>query len=114
MNREFIDLRQDTWAACDDLKRTLPLEVNVEKKDKKVGIFYFMWHRGKGPLMDHTLAYTMGGVEEFEQVMQQGRLGFAHYWAQPYFGYYRSDDEWVIRKHIYQLANAGIDFIFFE
>ena len=114
MNRDFIDLRQDTWAACDDLKRTLPLDVNVDKKDKKVGIFYFMWHRGKGPLMDHTLAYTMGGVEEFEQVMQQGRLGFAHYWAQPYYGYYRSDDEWVIRKHIYQLANAGIDFIFFD
>lgn len=114
MDRNFIDLRQDTWAASDDLNRQLPLNVEVNKKDRKVGIFYFMWHRGKGELMDHSLAYAMGGIEEFEKVMQQGRLGFAHYWAEPYFGYYRSDDEWVIRKHIYQLANAGIDFIFFD
>ncbi|MBR5785330.1 MAG: hypothetical protein IKY41_01350 [Clostridia bacterium] len=114
MSKDFIDLRQDTWAASDDLNRQLPLNVEVNKKDRKVGIFYFMWHRGKGELMDHSLAYAMGGIEEFEKVMQQGRLGFAHYWAEPYFGYYRSDDEWVIRKHIYQLANAGIDFIFFD
>lgn len=114
MSKDFIDLRQDTWAASDDLNRQLPLNVEVNKKDRKVGIFYFMWHRGKGELMDHSLAYAMGGIEEFEKVMQQGRLGFSHYWAEPYFGYYRSDDEWVIRKHIYQLANAGIDFIFFD
>lgn len=114
MSKDFIDLHQDTWAASDDLNRQLPLNVEVNKKDRKVGIFYFMWHRGKGELMDHSLAYAMGGIEEFEKVMQQGRLGFAHYWAEPYFGYYRSDDEWVIRKHIYQLANAGIDFIFFD
>ena len=114
MSKDFIDLRQDTWAASDDLNRQLPLNVEVNKKDRKVGIFYFMWHRGKGELMDHSLAYAMGGIEEFEKVMQQGRLGFAHYWAEPYFGYYRSDDEWVIHKHIYQLANAGIDFIFFD
>ena len=114
MSKDFIDLHQDTWAASDDLNRQLPLNVEVNKKDRKVGIFYFMWHRGKGELMDHSLAYAMGGIEEFEKVMQQGRLGFAHYWAEPYFGYYRSDDEWDIRKHIYQLANAGIDFIFFD
>ena len=114
MDRNFIDLRQDTWAASDDLNRQLPLNVDVKDKDRKVGIFYFMWHKGTGELMDHSLAYATGGIEEFERVMQLGRLGFSHYWAEPYFGYYRSDDEWVIRKHIYQLANAGVDFIFFD
>ena len=114
MDRNFIDLRQDTWAASDDLNRQLPLNVDVKDKDRKVGIFYFMWHKGTGELMDHSLAYATGGIEEFEKVMQQGRLGFSHYWAEPYFGYYCSDDEWVIRKHIYQLANAGVDFIFFD
>ena len=28
------------------------------------------------------------------------------------FGYYRTDDEWVLRKHAEMLANAGIDVIF--
>ena len=114
MSKDFIDLRQDTWAASDDLNRQLPLNVEVNKKDRKVGIFYFMWHRGKGELMDHSLAYAMGGIEEFEKVMQQGRLGFAHYWAEPYFGYYRSDDEWVIRKHVQMFVDAGIDFLVFD
>ena len=47
-------------------------------------------------------------------VLGKGPLGFAHYWAEPYFGYYSSDDEWVIRKHTYQLVAAGIDFIFID
>ncbi|MBE7066568.1 MAG: hypothetical protein E7385_03340 [Ruminococcaceae bacterium] len=112
---EFIDLYQDTWAACDDLNRELPLNVNVSDKNRKVGIFYFMWHEGAGgELMDHTLAYAIGGIEEFERVLVSGRRGFGHYWAQPYFGYYRSDDEWVIRKHAYMLADSGIDFIFLD
>lgn len=113
--KNYIDLYQDTWAASDDLKRELPLEVKVSEKDRKVGIFYFMWHQGKDRgFMDHSLAYAMGGIEEFEKVMASGSLGFGHYWAEPYFGYYRSDDEWVIRKHVYELADAGIDFIFFD
>ncbi len=112
--KEFIDLMQDTWAASDDLKRELPLNIQKDGIDRKVGIFYFMWHEGNGPLMDHSLAYAMGGIEEFEKMLTMGSRGFAHYWAEPYFGYYRSDDEWVIRKHAYQLANAGIDFIFFD
>ena len=114
MSKDFIDLRQDTWAASDDLNRQLPLNVEVNKKDRKVGIFYFMWHRGKGELMDHSLAYAMGGIEEFEKVMQQGRLGFAHYWAEPYFGYYRSDDEWVIRKDMSMLTDAGVDVLIMD
>lgn len=112
--KKFIDLKQDTWAACDDLKRELPLNVASDGTDRKVGIFYFIWHEGNGPLFDHTLAYTMGGIEEFEKTLTMGSRSFAHYWAEPYFGYYRSDDEWVIRKHAYQLADAGIDFIFFD
>jgi len=114
MEKKYIDLYQDTWAAADNLKRELPLDVKGLQKDGKVGIFYFMWHCGRGPLMDHTVAYAMGGADEFEKMLASGPLGFAHYWAEPYFGYYRSDDEWVIRKHIYQLMNAGIDFIFFD
>lgn len=115
MMSDFVDLYQDTWAATDDLNRALPLNVNAKNKDKKVGIFYFMWHQGAGgELMDHSLAYAVGGIEEFERVMASGRRGFGHYWAEPYFGYYRSDDEWVIRRHAYMLCDAGIDFIFFD
>lgn len=48
------------------------------------------------------------------EVMQEGGEGHPHYWAEPYFGYYSSNDEWVLRKHAYMLADAGVDFVFFD
>ena len=36
------------------------------------------------------------------------------YWAKPLFGYYRSTDPWVIRKHLGMLADAGVDFLFLD
>ena len=99
MDRNFIDLRQDTWAASDDLNRQLPLNVEVNKKDRKVGIFYFMWHCGRGPLMDHTVAYAMGGADEFEKMLASGPLGFAHYWAEPYFD--------QLRRYVYRCGDFG-------
>ena len=40
------DLEPDTWVATDGLGRTLPTAgmVHAVRKDKFVGIFYFVWH----------------------------------------------------------------------
>ena len=113
------DVFADTWVATDDADRTTPVGTDTATPgDKKVGIFYFMWHnatqQGQNPLFDHTAAYLSGGVDAVWDLIPQGNLGFAHYWAQPYFGYYNSDDEWVIRKHGYMLAEAGVDFIYVD
>jgi hypothetical protein len=112
----FWDTYYDTWVATDDLERTLPVTyTNTVKKNKKVGIFYFLWHdRNGGPLFDHYAAYLEGGIDKVWDIIKQGDEGYGHYWAEPYFGYYRSDDEWVIRKHTTMLVNAGIDFIYFD
>ncbi len=112
------DVLADTWVATDDEERFTGVG-DGDLADKKVGIFYFLWHdvqrhKGDGQIYNHADAYARGGVEGLIQVMQQGPVGFAHYWAEPYFGYYRSDDEWVIRKHTYQLVAAGVDFIFID
>ena len=112
------DVLSDTWISTDDEGRLTETGTGVPS-DKKVGIFYFLWHDvnihgGNGKLYDHTKAYYSGGEEELIKTITSGPLGFAHYWAEPYFGYYRSDDEWVIRKHTYQLVSAGIDFIFID
>lgn len=49
-----------------------------------------------------------------KSVMMAGNQGQGQYWGRPYFGYYRSDDEWILRKHATQLCNAGIDFIYLD
>ncbi len=109
------DILSDTWVCVDDEGRVAGVENGVVK-DKEVGIFYFLWHDGSSsqPIYDHSLAYFTGGTDKLIETMKSGPLGFAHYWAEPYFGYYRSDDEWVIRKHTYQLVAAGVDFIFID
>ncbi len=110
------DLLSDTWTATDELGRTVTVEAPAPD-GKKVGIFYFLWHEtsnNKKPLYDHTAAYEKGGIDELWNTMKSGDLGYVHYWGQPYFGYYASDDEWVIRKHGAMLAEAGIDFVFFD
>ena len=34
--------------------------------------------------------------------------------AEPLYGYYFANDDWVIRKHMELLTNAGVDFLFFD
>jgi len=37
-----------------------------------------------------------------------------HYWSQPEWGYYLSDDEFVIRKHVQELSDAQVDVIILD
>ncbi len=83
------DVLSDTWISTDDEGRLTETGTGVPS-DKKVGIFYFLWHDvnihgGNGKLYDHTKAYYSGGEEELIKTITSGPLGFAHYWAEPYF-----------------------------
>ncbi len=107
-----------TWVATDDLGRTTPTSATLgERTDKEVGIFYFLIHSddmGGRYVNDVTRFYLEGGTALVAQKLSSfaGRNGA--YWAEPYFGYYSSHDEWVYRKHAYMLAAAGVDFIFLD
>ncbi len=114
---ENRDLFADTWVGTDGADRPVTSEETPAPRDRKVGIFYFLWHEANMnglPLYDHTKAYLEGGMDRLWEEIVSGPLGFAHYWAEPYFGYYASDDEWVLRKHATQLSAAGVDFVYFD
>ena len=38
----------------------------------------------------------------------------ACFWGEPLFGYYRTTDPWVLRKHAEMLADAGVDAVVFD
>lgn len=37
-----------------------------------------------------------------------------HFWGEPVWGYYRENDEWVMRKQIEMLTMAGVDFLMLD
>ena len=113
------DVFADTWTATDDVGRSMP-ENAKEVDDSLIGMFYFLWRDADQETLnpigatDHYKAYLEGGIDKLWEEMQVGGEGHPHYWAEPYFGYYSSNDEWVLRKHAYMFAEAGIDFLFFD
>lgn len=113
----YRDVFSDTWAMTDELGRSAPAYQSADDapKDKKVGMFYFLWHNNSNmTLYDHNALYLSGGMNAVMNLYNNGPIGAAEYWAEPYFGYYRSDDRWIIRKHAEMLSQAGVDFVFFD
>lgn len=124
--------RADEWAATDGLGRTLaPGSYPAPKKDRYVGIFYFIWqgahgydrHVAGGPgggVVPKSPGDTVSPYDITEMLKanptnpQYGPVHAFHHWGEPYFGYYLPDDEWIIRKHAQMLTDAGIDVIIFD
>jgi hypothetical protein len=113
------DTFSDTWVATDDLGRSLPaaIEVGPPRQDRFVGIFYFLW----------LGAHERGGPHDISRILEQdpaamekpdsplwGPMHAMHHWGESIFGYYRSDDPFVLRKHAQMLADAGVDTVIFD
>ncbi len=108
----------DTWVATDGLGRALPTsaETGPPRAGKTVGMFYFLTfdHGQPGPY-DNTqiLAAHPEALQDVHNPAW-GPLNTAHYWGEPLFGYYASDDEYVLRKHAQMLSAAGVDVVIFD
>ena len=111
------------YAATDDLGRSLysASEVGVigDNGEHYVGLFYFLWHGKHSPtdkiynlqeILDSTPKSDWGKLS----TGKYGRVGELHWFAEPLYGYYYINDEWVLRKHMELLTNAGVDFLFFD
>ncbi len=116
--RVLWDTGSDTWVATDGLGRPLPTsdEVGPVRAHRTLGMFYFLTfaHGGVGPF-DNT-QILQAHPEALQDVRHPawGPLNSDHYWGEPLFGYYASDDAWVLRKHAQMLANAGVDVVVFD
>lgn len=98
----------------DELGRSV---VSAGESEKLVGVFYFLWQgqHGKNYLYDNTkiVAANPNAINsEAEWIASGGgSVGEFHFWGEPLFGYYTSDDEWVLRKHVQMLTDAAVDFL---
>ncbi len=91
--------------------------VSAGESEKLVCIFYFLWQgqHGKDYLYDNSkiVAANPDAVNSEADWIASGggRVNEFHFWGEPLFGYYTSDDEWVFRKHVQMLTDAAVDFI---
>jgi hypothetical protein len=124
------DVQSDTWVATDSLGRSLSSSTRHPRKNRYVGIFYFMVHgtRAKhdtavGPydradkIFDNTaiLARLHGDLgADSPAYMDAYKTRCTYWWAQPAVGYFLADDAWVHRRNLKMLGEAGVDVIFID
>ncbi len=117
--RQHIDLQTDTWVATDALNRSLPTstEVGPPRRDKTVGLFYFLWlgrHGDLGPFdITKIVAKDPKALSDPKNLLWGPEL-YPHHWGESIFGYYISDDDSVLRKHAQMITDAGVDMIVFD
>lgn len=85
-------------------------------EEKHVGMFYFLWHGESGVTTHNITQLLKEDPDALFDVKGSSKspLNAFHYWDEPIFGYYRSDDKWVIARHCELLSQAGIDFLVFD
>lgn len=114
-----VDVGSDTWAATDALGRQVPMApaVPAPRPDRTVGMFYFLWHGAHaqgGPFdIARILAADPGAMQKPDSPLW-GPLHVPHHWGESVFGYYRTADEHVLRKHAQMLSDAGVDMVVFD
>ncbi len=116
-----------TWVFTDGLGRVslTNADVGMPRDGKTLAMFFWNWHATfanirapfnvqkyideqseKGiPLEDYLYDYDHAGWLAKDNTIQ-------YFWDEPIYGYYRSDDEWVLRRQAELLTAAGIDVIF--
>ena len=113
------NVQPSTWVFTDGLGRESLTNADVGnlKDDKTLAMFYWQWHIS---FDNNTDAFNIQNfIEKYPEAKND--VSFAgwndssvYYWNEPIYGYYRSDDNWVLRRHAELLANAGVDAVFFD
>ena len=118
------DVMPDTWVFTDSLgRRALTnAEVGDPREDKILALFYWTWHASQGGanafnVQEFLDSEAAKGVDISTIVNDYNYSGwpvgyYNHFWDEPIYGYYRTNDEWVLRRQSEMLANALVDTVF--
>ncbi len=106
----------DTWAFTDGLGRqSLSYEeVGGPKADRTLALFYWTWHVSQGHQPPQNNQQVLDAhpeaLNDFDH--PAWKTGVKNFWDEPIYGYYITNDPWVLRRQGELLANAGVDAIF--
>lgn len=122
------NVNPENWIYVDGLGRTdtsYEQVGNRSEHERVVGVFYHTWHSefSKNRVPVNLTEVIKEYPEAAEDVKGNNKFWVSHFesryepgyfWNEPIFGYYKTEDEFVLRKHAEMLADAGVDFIFFD
>ena len=89
----------------------------VNRENRLVGMFYFLWLGEHGRHKPYDISKIVAEDPEIGHKPASplwGGHGVYHHWGEPFYGYYYSNDEWVVRRHMKLLMQANVDFLFFD
>ncbi|MFA6620117.1 MAG: hypothetical protein WCS90_03185 [Bacilli bacterium] len=92
------------------------LNAGDSENSRQVGMFYFLWHGAhETGIYDITqlLANDPDDLWSLEDNPASPINAF-HYWGEPLYGYYRSEDPWILARHLELLTMAGVDYLVFD
>lgn len=119
----YRDLYPDTWVGTDALGRTMPAyqEAGPVKNDHRriVGIFYITWHSdGLHNMRSPYDADVTKVLEAHPEARLDGNNAAwkdgSYHWGEPESGYFLSKDQYVIRRDMSMLADAGVDMLIMD
>ena len=105
----------DTWVFTDGLGRESLTykDVGPLREDRTVAMFYWTWNiSGASPAANAQEAMDAHPEAKNDYYHPVWQSGARYFWDEPIYGYYLSNDQWVIRRQGELLANAGVDAIF--
>lgn len=114
------DLYADTWVATDALGRSMPdyRAVGPVKNDQRrvVGIFYITWHSDSLANLKSPYSADVSRILAKDPAARRDArhplwTEGSYHWGEPEAGYFLSKDEWVIRRDMSMLADAGVDVL---
>ena len=127
---ESVTADSDGWMLTDALGRKARSydDAGDRNTQRFVGMFYWTWHQGYD--FQEGNDDTNVEVKNITEVLREypdaiknynhpawgegAKRPSVFYWDEPLFGYYKTTDPWVLRKHAEMLADAGIDCIFMD
>jgi len=115
---EYSDINSFDISGIDQFGRSFTT-VDGYKKNRQVGMFFWAWigQPYASGAYDATKIFAMPDGKQmlfYQDTPGVSPNGQAHFWGEPLWGYYNSEDEWVIRKQLEMLTIAGVDFIYWD
>ncbi len=113
------EVMPDTWVFTDGLgrKSLTNADVGDPREDKTLAMFFWTWHadsfayRTPFPLQDISVQFPEA-IRDKNHSVWDGINHHTYFWNESIYGFYRSTDEWVLRRQAELLANAGVDVVF--